>query len=64
MSAELDESMIFHCDRCDFEIDKEDAIETHEALYYVNPCPICNTNFDNEAELKEDNEMYHIKSQQ
>ena len=36
MSAELDESIIFQCDRCDCEIEKEDALETHVELYHVN----------------------------
>ena len=64
MSAELDESIIFCCDKCDFEIEKEDALETHVELYHVNPCQICKTNFDNEDELKEHNKVYHIKSTQ
>ena len=64
MSAELDESRIFHCDKCDFEIEEEDALETHVELYHVNPCQMCNINFDKEEELKEHNEVYHIKSPQ
>ena len=61
MSAELDESRIFHCDECDFEIGEENALETHVELYYVNTCQMCNINFDKEDELKEHNEVYYIK---
>ena len=64
MSADLDESRIFHCDKCDFEIGEENALETHVELYYVNPCQMCNINFDKEDELKEHIEVYHIKSPQ
>ena len=62
MSAELDESIIFHCDKRDFEIKKEDDLETHVELYHVYPCKMCNINFDNEQKLKEHNEVCHIKS--
>ena len=51
MSAELDESIIFHCDKCDFEIEEENALETHVELYHVNPCQMCQINFDTEDEL-------------
>ena len=64
MSAELNESMLFYCDKCDFEVEYEDALETHVDLYHINPCQKCSTNFDNEDELKEHNEVYHIKSPQ
>ena len=46
------------CDKCDFEIEKE--VE----LCHVNPCEMWKINFDNEDELKEHNEVYHIKSPQ
>ena len=53
MSAELNESMLFYCDKCDFEVEYEDALETHVDLYHINPCQKCSANFDNEDELKE-----------
>ena len=59
MSAELDDSRIFQCDKCDFEIEEEDALETHKELYHVNPCQMCCINFDNEELLEEHNEVYH-----
>ena len=62
MSAELDECMIFHYDKCDFEIEEEDALETHVELNHENPCQMCKINFDNEDELKEHNKVNHIKS--
>ena len=61
MSTELDESIIFHCDKWVFEIEEEDAIETHVKLYHVNQCQMCSINFANECELKEHNEVNHIK---
>ena len=62
MSAELDESRIFHCDKCDFEIEEEGALETHVELYHVNPCQISNIDFEKEDKHKEHIEVYHIKS--
>ena len=38
LSAELDVSIIFHCDKSDLEIDKEDALDTHKEFYSINPC--------------------------
>ena len=61
LSAELDDSRIFQCDKCDFAIEEEDALETHKELYHVNPCQMCCINFDNEELLKEHNEVYHKK---
>ena len=62
LSAEVDDSRIFQCDKCDFEIEEEDALETHKELYHVNPCQMCCINFDNEELLKEHNEVYHKKN--
>ena len=52
LSAELDVSIIFHCDKSDLEIDKEDALDTHKEYYNINPCQMCSINFDNEDRLK------------
>ena len=52
LSSELDVSIIFHCDKSDLEIDKEDALDTHKEYYNINPCQMCSINFDNEDRLK------------
>ena len=62
LSAELDESMIFYCDECDFEIEEESALETHKELYHINTCKICNMNLYEEDKLKEHNAVYHINT--
>ena len=60
LSSELDESMIFYCDECDFEIEEESALETHKELYHINTCKICNMNLYEEDKLKEHNAVYYI----
>ena len=62
MCAELDESEMFYCDKCEFEIEKEDALETLNELYHINPCKTCNQNFDEEDELRDHINLHHIKS--
>ena len=52
LSVQFDNSMIFNCDKCEFESEEEDALETHKELYHINPCQICNLNFYDEDTLK------------
>ena len=59
LSVPFDNSMIFNCDKCDFEIEDEDALETHKELYHINPCQVCNLNFDDEDTMKKHKENYH-----
>ena len=35
LSSEFDDSIIFECDKCNFEIEEEDALETHKELYLL-----------------------------
>ena len=50
------------CEKCDFEFDEDDALETHYELYHVDGshvCAICDADFDKEDELERHKELNH-----
>ena len=52
------------CNKCDFEIEEEDALETHKELYHENdnfPCDKCYFKFDEQDDLETHKEKYHQK---
>ena len=54
-----DSSITYYCDKCDFDIDEEDALETHKELYHENMCDICDKNFDEEDLLTMHKKQHH-----
>ena len=56
------ETEIYRCQKCDFEFDDEDALETHHELYHENEydiCDKCDADFDEEDALETHKELYH-----
>ena len=62
MTAKNLETEIYRCEKCDFEFDDEDALETHHELYHENEnyiCDKCDADFDEEDALETHKELYH-----
>ena len=60
-NADQDE-IVYNCDKCDFEIEEEDALETHKELYHESdnfPCDKCNFKYDEEDDLETHREKCH-----
>ena len=58
-SKEEESSVMYYCDKCDFEYDDEDAIESHKELYHEFNFKICGEDFEDEYTLKTHKELHH-----
>ena len=54
------EDVMYFCDKCDFEYEEEDAVETHKELYHENNCDDCGEHFEQEDALKTHYELHHV----
>ena len=53
-NKEISKCESYTCEKCDFEFDEEDALETHYELYYSEGnhiCGRCDADFDEEDDL-------------
>ena len=53
-------STIYYCNKCDFNFDEEDCLESHKELYHENLCEKCDLNFDEEDDLTMHNKQNHM----
>ena len=51
--------VMYYCDKCNFEYEEEDAVESHKELYHDNNCDICGDNFAEEDDLNIHKELVH-----
>ena len=51
--------VMYYCDKCDFEYEEEDAVESHKELYHDNNCDVCGDNFSEEDDLNIHKESVH-----
>ena len=55
-----DSSVMYYCDKCDFQYDEEDAVKAHNEIYHENKCDDCGENLEDEGALKKHIELQHV----